>query len=204
MSPKTWANVVSRLRVELRLAGVIDANNAGLAARHPAWATLAQAISEDKGLSNGLASFCNWCAAQDVPPEDVDDALVQRFLHWLEQRTLCPKPRDVARQTPRLWNVASDQVADWPITKLTLISFKAPAKRLQWADLPESFRADGEAYLAMRANADAFDEMPNAPARRLAASSLRQQKVHLQLAASVLVESGVRLEEVTSLCPSGA
>jgi hypothetical protein len=55
MSPKTWANVVSRLRVELRLAGVIDANNAGLAARHPAWATLAQAISEDKGLSNG---FC--------------------------------------------------------------------------------------------------------------------------------------------------
>jgi len=48
-----------------------------------------------------------------VPPEDVDDALVQRFLHWLEQRTLCPKPRDVARQTPRLWNVASDQVADW-------------------------------------------------------------------------------------------
>jgi hypothetical protein len=98
-----------------------------------------------------------------------------------------------------LWNAASDQVADWPITKLTLISFKAPAKRLQWADLPESFRADGEAYLAMRANADAFDEMPNAPARRLAASTLRQQKVHLQLAASVLVESGVRLEEVTSL-----
>jgi integrase len=199
ISQKTWTNVLSRFRVELRFAAVIDPNYAGLAARHPAWATLVQAISGDKGLSNGLASFCNWCAMQDVHPENVDDAVVQRFLHWLEHRTLCPKPRDIVRQTPRLWNAASEQVAAWPKAKLKLISFKAPAKRLQWSDLPEGFRADAEAYLAMRANADPFDERPNAPIRPLATSTLRQQKVHLRLAASVLVESGVPIEEITCL-----
>ncbi|MBK5197070.1 MAG: site-specific integrase [Methyloceanibacter sp.] len=199
ITAKTWANLLSRFRMELRLAGVLDPNHAGSAARHPAWATLVQAISGDKALSNGLASFCNWCAAQNIYPDDVDDALVQRFLHWLEHRTLCPKPRDIVRQTPRLWNAASEQVATWPKAKLKLLSFKAPAKRLQWGDLPESFRADAEAYLAMRANADPFDERPNAPSRPLAASTLRQQKVHLRLAASVLVESGVPIEEITSL-----
>src|SRR5690349_16767500 len=145
MSPKTWANVLSRFRVELRFAAVIDANHAGVAARHPAWAPLIQVISADKGLSNGLASFSNWCAAKEISPGEVDDAVVQRFFEWLQHRTLCPKPRDIVRQTPRLWNAASKQIADWPKDKLTLISFKAPAKRFQWGDFPESFRADAEA-----------------------------------------------------------
>ena len=199
ITAKTWANLLSRFRMELRLAGVLDPNHAGSAAWHPAWVTLVQAISGDKALSNGLASFCNWCAAQNIYPDDVDDAVVQRFLHWLEHRTLCPKPRDIVRRTPRLWNAASEQVATWPKAKLKLLSFKPPAKRLQWSDLPESFRADAEAYLAMRANADPFDERPNAPVRPLAASTIRQQKVHLRLAASVLVESGLPMEKLTSL-----
>jgi integrase len=83
--------------------------------------------------------------------------------------------------------------------RLALLSFKAPAKRLQWVDLPDAFRADAEAYLAMRANPDAFDEKPSAPKRALAESTLRQQKIHLRLAASVLVESGVPIEAITSL-----
>jgi integrase len=199
MSPKTWANVLSRFRVELRFAAVIDPKHAGCAARHPAWAPFVRAISGDKGLANGLASFSNWCAAKDIFPQDVDDAVVERFFEWLQHRTLCPKPRDVVRQTPRKWNSACEQVPGWPKAKLTLISFKAPFKRLQWGELPESFRKDAEAYLAMRGNADPFDERPNAPTRPLAASTIQQQKAHLRLAASVLVESGVPLKEVTSL-----
>jgi integrase len=112
---------------------------------------------------------------------------------------LCPEPRDVVRQTPRLWNAASEKIAAWPKAKLTLISFKAPFKRLQWGDLPESFRADAEAYLSLRVNPDPFDERPNAPIRPLAPSTVQQQKAHLRLAASVLVQSGVPLEEVNSL-----
>jgi len=57
MSRKTWANVLSRFRVELRFASVLDPNHAGGAARHPVWAPLIQAISGNKGLANGLACF---------------------------------------------------------------------------------------------------------------------------------------------------
>jgi hypothetical protein len=75
-----------------------------------------------------------------------------------------------------LWNAAGEQIEIWPKAKLTLISFKGPAKRLQWIDLPQSFRVDAEAYLAMRANPDPFDERPNAPIRPLAASTIEQQR----------------------------
>ena len=198
MTLKTWANLLSRFRRELRFADVIDSGYQGYAARHPAWAPLVQALTGDKRLSYGLALFHNWCAARDIPPEDVEAAF-EEFPSWLDKRTLCPKPRDVVHRVPQLWNEASEKIDAWPKIKLPLVSFKAPPKRLQWCDLPASSRADAEAYLAMRANPDPFDERPNAPVRALAASTLQQQKAHLRLAASVLVESGMPVAEVTSL-----
>ena len=51
----------------------------------------------------------------------------------------------------------------------------------------------------MRGAPDLFDDRPNAPRRPLAASTLRQQREHLRLAASVLVESGVKVEDIKSL-----
>ena len=199
MTPKTWANLQSRFRQELRLADVIDPNFQGCAARHPAWAPLVQAIADDKRLLHGMAFFTNWCAVQDTPPEGATAAFVE-FPSWLDQRTLCPKPRDVLRRVPPLWNEASKRIDVWPKIELPLVSFRAPPKRLQMSDLPASFKADAEAYLAMRANPDPFDERPTAPKRPLAESTLRQQKEHLHLAGSVLVESGiVAVENIKSL-----
>jgi hypothetical protein len=198
MTPKTWANLLSRFRRELRLADVIDTGSQGYASRHPAWAPLLQALTGDKRLSHGLALFHNWCAAGGIPPEDVEAAF-EEFPSWLDQRTLCPNPRDVVHRVPQLWNEASEKIVAWPKVKLPLVSFKAPLKRLQWCDLPASLWADAKTYLAMRANPDPFDERPNAPVRPLAASTVEQQKAHLRLAASVLVESGMPVVEVISL-----
>lgn len=199
MTSKTWTNLLSRFRRELRLAGVIDHGYEGRAARHTAWAPLVAAIAGDKKLSTGLAAFDNWCAANGLFPDAVDDVVVQDFSFWLEHRTLCPRPRDVIRRTLQLWNAASEQIQAWPRTRLTPISFKAPAKRLQWADLPHSLLTHAETYLAMRAKPDPFDERPNAPIRPLASSTLQQQKAHIRLSASVLVESGRPVDTVTSL-----
>jgi integrase len=105
----------------------------------------------------------------------------------------------VLRRVPQLWNEASDKIAIWPKDKLPLISFKAPPKRHQWSDLSDGLRRDTEAYCVMRENPDPFDERPNAPPRPLAASTLRQQRVHIRLAASILIDSGVPAEEIASL-----
>ena len=195
---KTWSNLLSGLRAALRLAGVIDPALQGDASRHPAWAPLAQAIAGDKRLSSGLAPFQNWCAVSGPTPDDVDNAVVRRFHVWLEHRTLRRKPRDIVRSIPKLWNEASKRIEIWPKTALAPISFKAPPKRRQWCELTESFRRDAEAYLAMRANPDPFDENPNAPKRPLAKSTLWQQREHLRLAASILIESGT-VEDIKSL-----
>jgi len=199
VTPKTWANLLSRLRAASRLAGVLDARGEGIALKDGAWAPLLEAIAEDKRLSCGLVAFANYCAARAITPPRVDDAVVQQFHVWLEQRTLCPKPKDVVRRVPHLWNEASERIGLWPKITLTILSFKAPQKRLRWIALSERFRADAEVYLAMRADPDIFDERPNAPKKPLAASTLQQQREHLRLAASVLVESGIPVEEVASL-----
>jgi len=199
VSQKSWANMRSRLRAALELAGAIDSMGRGCAMRHPAWAPLLQIIAGNQALSNGLASFANWCAVRDAFPEHVGGLIAQEFYSWLDTRTLCLRPRDVARSVPKLWNKASFKFDSWPRTKLTTLSFKAPRKRLPQEALSESFQRDAQSYIAMRANPDVFDERPNAPRRRLATSTLHQQGLHLRLAASVLVESGVPVEEIASL-----
>jgi integrase len=196
---QTWANVLSRFRKELRLADVIDPNWQGRAARDPAWGPLVQTLAGNKRFSNGLAAFANWCAMNGKVPDAVDDDVFQHFPDWLENRTLCPNPKDAVRRVPRLWNEASERIDVWPKTKLTIISFKSPPKRVQWGDLSESFRADADAYLKMRAAPDIFEERPNTPKKPLAPRTLGAQSEHLRLAASVLVESGVPVEEITAV-----
>jgi hypothetical protein len=196
VSAKSYSNLRSLLGAALELAGVIDPSGRGSARRHPEWGPLFEAVAHDQRLSNGLAAFANWCAGQGIMPGEVDDLLVQRFLTWLEVKTLQPKPRDLVRRVPKLWNEASTKFNSWPATKLTALSFKAPAKHLKWSELSPSFQHDADAYFALRANPDLFDERPEAPKRPLAASTLRQQREHLRLAASVLVENG---EAITSL-----
>ena len=171
----------------------------GSAKRHPDWGPLLETIAHDQRLSNGLAAFANWCASQGISPREVNDTAVQRYLIWLEARTLHTKPRDRGRHVPKMWNEASIKVNSWPTTKLTTLSFKAPPEHLRWSDLSSSFQQDADAYLALRANPDLFDERPEAPKRPLAPSTIRQQREHLRLAASILTRSGETIVSVSDL-----
>jgi integrase len=199
VSAKSYSNQRSLLAAALELAGVIDPSGRGRAIRHPQWGPLLQAVADDQRLSNGLAAFANWCAGQDISPEAVDDSVVQRFLTWLEAKTLHPKPRDIVRRIPNVWNEASTKFNFWPTTKLTTLSFKTPPKHLKWSELSPSFQQDADAYLALRANPDLFDERPEAPKRPLAATTLRQQREHLRLAASILVQDGEAVGSLANL-----
>jgi hypothetical protein len=178
---------------------VTDPMGRGEARRHPAWGPVVAAIASDKRLSNGLAAFMNWCATNEIAPEAVTDEGVQRFLHWLETRTLHPRPRDLVCRVPRLWNEAGARIPSWPQISLTRLSFRPPRRRLGWEDFSDSFRKDAEAYLRMRAELDVFDEALARPRRPLAPATLRLQSENLRLAASVLVETGVAVAEITSL-----
>ena len=173
--------------------------NRGGAVKHPVWGPLLQSIGHDRRLADGLAAFANYCAANGILPDQVGDDTVLWFQNWLERRTLYLRARDLVRRIPLVWNDAGRTSSIWPKTTLSRISFRPKAKRLRWEDLSESFRRDGEAYLALRGNPDIFDERPGAPKRPMAGSTLRLQRENIRLAASVLIEAGMAPDELASL-----
>jgi integrase len=199
VTAKSYSNLRSLFAAALQLAGVIDPLGRGSARRHPEWRPLLEAIADDQRLSNGLATFGNWCGSQHISPGEVNDTTVQRFLAWLEARTLYPTPRDLVRRVPKLWNEASTKFNSWPATRLTTLSFKAPSRHLNWSDLSPSLQQDAASYLALRADPDLFDERPEAPKRPLAATTLRQQREHLRLAASILMQDGESIVALADL-----
>jgi integrase len=199
ITAKTFSTMRSALAAALQLAGVLDDLARGLARQHPTWAPLLQAIGPDRRMADGLACFANWCAVNEISPEAVTDESVKQFSLWLETRTHHPRPKDVARRVPLLWNEAGRKIERWPKSTLARLWFRAPRRRLAWEDLREDFRRDAEAYLAGRANPDIFDQLTTTPRRPLAPTTLRQQREHLRLAASVLVEAGVKVADITSL-----
>ena len=172
VSPKSFANIQSNLRAALREAGIIAAVRGHRTKRDPHWSPLLQAVREDKTLL-GLSRFINYCAEQSVLPGAVNDDTVLGFRGWLQVRTTEPRPDKVARTIPRLWNRASERVAGWPATRLKELQVGIQPRKTAWADLPDALRREAEAYLAMRANPDIFDESPGAPVRPLAQSTLR-------------------------------
>ncbi len=178
LTSKSWANLRSAFTASLALAGVIDALPRGTAKVDPAWAPLIERLT-DKRLTNGLAAFANWCAVQEIAPAAVDDEVVERFRLWLETRTLHPKPQDVVRRTPALWNEAQERVLGWPQARLRRRSFRKPRQHLDWAELASSLVADADAYLDLRRNPDVFAAEGSVPHRPLADSTLRQLREHL-------------------------
>ncbi len=199
VSDKTWANLRSLFVAALELAGVIDSMGRGDAVFHLTWGPLMAAIKHDKRLFCGLAAFANWCVGKGIRPGEVNDAAVMAFLSWLEARTLSPKPRDAARRVPNIWNEARGKIAGWAQVSLNCLSFRAPPKRIPWNVLPLRFREDVDAYCAMRASPDVFDDRPGRPRKPLEPSTVRVLREQLHSAASVLVVKGMTEGSIVSL-----
>ena len=194
----TFANIRSNFGAALASAGVIDRAPRGEAGRDPAWGPLVAELS-DPVMRHGLSSFLNWCAWRGVSPSEMSDGSVDGYHLWLETRTLCPRPRDAVARTPRLWNQARDDVPGWPDITLTEVSFRKEPEHLTWDEFDTRYRHDAAAYLEMRRSPDVFDDDPDAPAKPLAESTLRQHREHLRLAGALLVEKGLPVETLTGL-----
>ena len=102
-----------------------------------------------------LWRFARYCTLIGVEPGQVDDALLQRFRHDLEHRSLVVDPARVARDLSRFWNAAAEGDPTWPQQRLTV-----PDNRnwyaLPWETYPESLRADVEAWISWLSDTDPF------------------------------------------------
>ncbi len=198
LTHKSWANLRSAFTAGLALAGVIDAVPRGAARASPTWTALTRRLTAPR-LANGLAAFLNWCALLEIDPEAVDDEAVERFHLWLETRTLCPKPQGLVRRTPLLWNEAQECVTGWPQVRLHPGSFRKPRQHLDWSELASSLAADADAYLALRRKPDVFAAEGSVPRRPLAKTTLKQQREHLRIAASLIARQHGGPNQVSGL-----
>jgi hypothetical protein len=113
VSAKSYSNLRSLLSAALQLVGVVHPLGRGNARRDAGWGPVLETVAEDQRLSTGLAAFANWCASQGISPAEVHDDAVQSFRIWVEAKTLHPKPRDLVRRVPKLWNEASTKFRSW-------------------------------------------------------------------------------------------
>lgn len=195
---KTLSNLRSLLGSALKLAGQLDELPRGLAKRHTAWLALMNALFlVDKPTGCALSKFANWCAYNTINPHDVSDQTLRDFSTSLETRSLHAAPRDLVRQVPIAWERARRMVEDWPAADLKQVSFKAKPLRIPWAELPERFRQEAEAYLSLREKPCLFAESDEVPTKALATSTVRQQMEHLRIAASILMQHGAKPDEMT-------
>jgi len=197
VSAKHFANIRSLLAAALQMAGAADEPGRGWALKDPDWGPLMRSVAKNKALANGLAAFGNFCVARGIAPHAVNDDAVAAFHDWLTHRTLHPRPRDLVRGVPVHWNRARTLAVGWPDVGLSRISFRPPSKHFKLEQFNEEFQRDVAAYLEMRRSPDVFSE--HAPVRPLAETTLRQQREHIRLAASVLRAGGQEVHRLADL-----
>ena len=185
LSAKTHANLRCNVLAAIRHVGIAEPRPNSLS---PGWGAFRDTLTS-KHLRWGLSRFMRYCSARSLSPDQVGDGIIGEFEVWLEANSLARDPRGTLRQTCSLWNEARQALTDRSLQELAVPGYKSNRMaRLPLSAFPESFRADLEAYLSMRANPDLFD--PEAPDKPAKANTLRLYRDQLRLAANALVERG--------------
>jgi len=187
ISPKRLANIRSDLLAAFTASGLKAISRPPKELTEP-WRALRLKL-KTKGHRVGLSRFCHYASAEGLAPMDVDDAVIAAFMAWVHENVLHRKPNELHRQTAMIWNTVATEHPELRLQLVSLPSFRAVPRRIDWALLPESFRDDVEAYLAWCACTDPF--AVEARARPLAPATLKLRRAEIHAAVTALVKSGI-------------
>ncbi|MBS0562881.1 MAG: hypothetical protein JSR21_22745, partial [Proteobacteria bacterium] len=177
-----WRNVISLLRKALkhvRLAHVPGRYRAPLA---PAWAAL-YALIEDRGTLRGLSKFMRYCTDEGIEPASVDDQIVARYGHDLQNGGVNQNARPALRTTCVAWNAAVAAIPTWPRQTLAVPDHRQ-SYALPWTCFPATLKADVDAYLDHLAGKDQLRTLRFKPVRPATVVTRRKQ-LHEYLSALV-------------------
>jgi len=195
-SAKTLANTVSLVKAAVAAAGVgrpVRFNGKPLS---PDWARLYGSLSQ-KQYRNGLSRFIHYANQHQVSPERVDDQLLAQFVADLAASGEVANVRIRHRNTAVLWNRCARTATGWPRIRLTEPVVARVYKNLLWDELPSPFTDEVHKYLRWLSGSDALAD--DGPERPTAATTLRQRRELVRIAASNLLESGFPRDELTGL-----
>ena len=193
VSAKTLANLRSGFLTAVKVSGLKRVQHSAKTPLSSAWAGLMAQLSS-KRAHLGLSRFARYASAKGIEPKEVNDAAIEDFIEAVRQSSLHRKPNDLHRQVTLIWNEVANLSG---FQSVTVASFRAPIKRIDWAQLTSSFRQDVEKHLAWCSGADAF--AADARPRALAPGSLKLRRNQIHAAVTALVESGVEPSAIRTL-----
>jgi hypothetical protein len=194
ISVSRWGNIRSRTLAALAQAGISMMPGRSTTTLTSAWADLASALPTPR-TKFGLSRFMRFCINHSIRPEDVDDTIFARFRVALQTDSVVTTPHRVHRTACDQWNKAAQTVPSWPAARVRL-PHSERRYSFDWSDFPASFVSDVEAFLGRSAGSDPFADDYVRPQRP---STIHLQRAQIRQMASLLVHSGVPVEQVTRL-----
>ena len=189
-----WSRLKSLLAFGLRRYGIDLQPARDVAGHAPAWKALAS-LAPDRACSIGLSRFMSFCSRADISPDAVTEQVFADFAEALQNRSLHQEPSVISRRAINSWNRAVAAAPEWP--QLVIPIERHPRfYSFAWTAFPASFGKDVEDYLAQCAVTDIWSEHSKKASRPKTIELRRKQ---LRQLASLLVLSGLPIEEVTSL-----
>jgi hypothetical protein len=193
VSAKTLANLRSGFLTAVKVSGLKPVQRSTETPLSPAWAGLMARLS-GRRAHLGLSRLARYASANGIDPEQVNDAAIEGFIAAVREGSLHRKPNVLHRQVTLIWNEAAKISG---VRSVTVASFRAPAKRVDWAHLTSSFQEDVEGHLAWCGGTDVF--AADARSRPLAPRTLKLRRNQIHAAVTALVESGIKPSAIRSL-----
>ena len=193
VNAKTLANVRSGFLTAVKVSGLKTVQRSAKTPLSPAWDGLMAQLSGKRALL-GLSQFARYASAKGIEPKEVNNAAIEGFISAVREGSLHRKPNDLHRQVTLIWN----EVAKLPgLQSVTVASFRAPIKRVDWTQLTPRFQQDVDKHLDWCSGADVF--AADARSRTLAPRTLKLRRNQIHAAVTALVESGVKPTVIGSL-----
>jgi len=196
ISVKTASTVRSNALAAIELSGLWRVMRTAKVQLTPAWQANWERLAHRR-QKEGLSRFFRYCSMNGLPPEDVNDAVLERFAADLGSKTLVKRVIGLRRQVPRLWNECCATVPHWNGRAITVPDQRPPLKRIALSIMPPSFQDELARYMCWCTVEDPMDE--NARSRRLRPRSIRRYKEDVHTAVNALVKSGMPAEQIKGL-----
>jgi integrase len=198
LTPSSFANMISRLRVALRLSGAIIQPGRHTSKMAPAWAALFAPVSDHTHRSR-ISRFFHTATRHGWKPEEITAEHFDEFLRELSDKAVIKHASRLVREAANVWNKLAAENAALPS-----VAFKLPRKRepytFTWDHYPDTL-GEGIRELLQRLGNPDFLADEQVPALR--PQTLKLKEFHLRQFAAALVHRGhdpSELAELKELC----
>jgi hypothetical protein len=195
LSPQSFTNLKSLVRTAFRRFAPRLAAARSRIKLAGAWRELEARLP--LRLKRRLSRFPRFAQANGWSPDEIGEAHVERFEHYLQHEVMLDDPDEVVRETRRAWNRAVDTAPGWPNRHLAPPQRKRLPYWLPLEQLPASLQHEVQEYLNGLAHPDVF--LGRRSDKVLSPGTIAHfRMVFIQLA-SALVARGTPAEQLTSI-----